>query len=79
MSNPVESLDRLDLLLNELEAMIQILGDLREDHLAHGEAMTAAQTARANEALWAVELGMTHMHEHYRCFADSSMKERRNT
>ena len=64
----------LDSLLNELEAMIQMFGDLREDHLAQGGGMTAEAEERANNALWGVELALTHMHNAYRAEYDNTKK-----
>ena len=78
-TNPVTlgALQTLDAMLNELDAMIGLLCTAREEFLAGGEPLTKARAEMANNNLWAAEIGLQHLHDAYRRWADDQYKKLR--
>jgi len=78
MSNSVESLDKLDLLLTELEVTCSLLATVRETYVGNCERLTAARASEANDNFFAVELALNHMHDAYRSWVDAEHERRKH-
>lgn len=83
MAHPVKTdeLTMIDMLLTEIEVTTTLLGTVRNEYLGCGERLTSQRASEANDNVFAVELALSHIHDHYANKLNAmyaERKERRN-